>query len=74
MKEAAAIILQDIRSVFSDSENYPPSDKFLENVQAQIPDTLRLFLREIIMKLKKGSTEKWKRIVTSIAHAIMAAT
>lgn len=73
IREAAAIIVEDIRSKLYDTKSYPPSDNFMDNVDDSIPASLNVLLSEIICKTKKGSLESWKRKCTSIAHAIISA-
>lgn len=73
VREAAAIILQDIRSTPYDTKSYPPSDNFMDNVDDCIPTSLKVILEEIILKSKKGLMESWRRKCTSIAHAIISA-
>lgn len=73
LKEAAALLVNDIRSQVYDLTSYPPSERFLEDVDAAIPESLRFFLSELIYKSKKGSLEQWARKCTAIAHAIASA-
>ncbi|KAK2578573.1 hypothetical protein KPH14_012007 [Odynerus spinipes] len=73
IREAAAIIVEDIRSKPYNTKSYPPSDNFLENVDDPIPISLNVLLTEIIFKSKRGSLEPWKRKCTSLAHAIISA-
>ncbi|KMQ83773.1 hypothetical protein RF55_19127 [Lasius niger] len=73
VKAAAEIITEDIRSQVYETNNYPPSDAFLKNVESDIRSTLQLLLNLIIMKNKRGSQEKWNTKVISIAHAIITA-
>lgn len=62
VKEAAAIILADIRSQDYATSEYPPSDRFLNGVNSVIPQSLQVFFHEIIVKKKRGSFDKWNRI------------
>ena len=55
--EAAAITLEEIRS----SPSHSAPDSFLDNVEDDIPSTLRRYLSQIIIKLKKGSMEQWEK-------------
>lgn len=73
VREAAAIILEDIRSQSYDTETYPPSDDFMKDVNSVVPESLQLLLSEVITKSKCGSLEKWEKKCTALAHAIISA-
>lgn len=73
VKTAAAIIVEDIRSTVYETTHYPPSDNFLQGIESDIPDTLRIFLDNVILKNKRASLEKWKKKSVVLAHCIIAA-
>lgn len=73
VKTAAAIILEDIRSRVYETKYYPPSDNFFQESESDIPETLRVFLDDVILKNKRASLEKWKRKSIALAHCIVAA-
>ena len=54
LKAAGEIIRRHIKSKICLSEFYASSDKFFDNVNESIPYTLLFFVREIILKDKKG--------------------
>lgn len=57
VQATATIVLEDIRSqVYETKQN--PSDHFLKDANTVIPETLPVFLQDVIVK-KHGSTEKW---------------
>lgn len=72
VREAAAVIRSDIRSVYYDTDNYPAPDEFVENVKSAVPESLQVLLSEIITKNKRGSLISLERKCISIAHAIIA--
>lgn len=72
VEEAAGIILEDIRGLLLQDE-FPPIDDFMKNIESTIPQSLKVFLRALIMKYKCSTTNKWETICTTIAHAIMTA-
>lgn len=63
IREAAAIIREDIRGVVYDKNNYPPSDEFVKDVEAAVPESLQVFLTTMITKDKRGALEQWKKNV-----------
>ncbi|CAH2218497.1 jg2186 [Pararge aegeria aegeria] len=73
VQTAAKIILEDMRSKFYDTNQYPAPDCFLEKADSDIPETLKVLLDEIILK-NKTSDSNYQTKVTSIAHCIIAAT
>lgn len=73
VKEAAAIILADIRSQDYDMSKYPPSDSFLNEANSVVPQTLKVFFEEVIIKKKRGSFVKWNRICEALSHAVISA-
>lgn len=75
IREAAAIIVEDVRSRVYDTKNFPPPDKLMENANDADPETLRVLLSEMIEKKKKkrGDSKTWQRKCISIAHSIISA-
>lgn len=71
VREVAAIILEDIRSVFYRTDVYPPTDAFLENLDDYIPESLRILHEETILKFKRGDIDKWRKRVTFKWHSII---
>jgi hypothetical protein len=57
VKTAAAIVIEDIRSRVYETKHYPPLDNFLKML-SQVPETLRIFLDDVILKNKRASLEK----------------
>lgn len=74
VRTAAAIISEDIRSQIYDTDYYPSPENFLDDAEKDVPETLKLFLKEIIIKTKRKSRDKYFKKCTSIAHSIIAAT
>ncbi|CAD6231373.1 GSCOCG00012224001-RA-CDS, partial [Cotesia congregata] len=74
VRDAAAIILEDIRSQCYETKEYPPSDSFLKDVNTLVPETLSVLLKGIICQSKRKSLNAAERKCTSIAHSIIAAT
>lgn len=52
VKAAATIVLQDIRLQVYDTTTYPPSDRFLENIDNLVPETLAAFVQDVVLKKK----------------------
>lgn len=73
VEAAAAIIREDIRTSIVETKSYPPPSKMLDDLNSEIPKTLLHFLKEVMMKNKKVSTENLNTKCTAISHAIMAA-
>lgn len=73
VKTAAKIILEDIRSKVYNINQYPAPDCFLENMDSDIPESLKVLLNEIILK-NKFSDSNYETKITSVAHCIIAAT
>ena len=55
-------------------DSYPPGSQFMKTVETDVPETLKVFLEEVIVKGKKGETKTYKAKCVSIAHAIISAT
>lgn len=53
---------------------HPSPEKFLDDIEEDIPESLRIFLDDIIVKPKRKSKDTYKTKCLSIAHAIIAAT
>ncbi|GBM37029.1 hypothetical protein AVEN_31870-1 [Araneus ventricosus] len=58
---AAAIVIEDILSRVYETKHHPPSDNFFQESESDIPETLRVFLDDMILKNKRASLEKWKK-------------
>lgn len=71
IRDAAAIILEDIRSQPYETKQYPPSDDFLRDVHTSVPETLSVLLSGIICQSKRKSLLAAQRKCTSIAHSII---
>ncbi|KAG5896996.1 hypothetical protein JTB14_018511 [Gonioctena quinquepunctata] len=74
VRDVAAIILEDIRSQHYETNQYPPSDNFLKEVNSLIPGSLSVLLSGIICQSKRKSLVAAQRTCTSIAHSIIGAT
>ncbi|KAK9876190.1 hypothetical protein WA026_011308 [Henosepilachna vigintioctopunctata] len=74
IRDAAAIILEDIRSHPYETNKYPPFDNFSKDVNTLTPETLSTLLSGIICQLKRKSLVAAQRKCSSIAHSIIAAT
>ena len=73
LEYCAQIIFEDIRTVNKPYNFYDPADKFLENVNSIVPETLRFFLECLIQKNKQDKLQPWDRKITTFAHLIMQA-
>lgn len=60
VRTAAKIILEDIRSKVYNFKSYPAPHCFLENIETDIPASLKVFLYELIVKNKQNG-EKWEK-------------
>ncbi|XP_061724855.1 uncharacterized protein LOC133530806 [Cydia pomonella] len=72
VRTAANIILEDIRSILFDTNNYPPPSSFLDEVNSVIPETLKTFVETVVTKYQKNP-EPLKSTVTALSHSIMTA-
>ncbi|XP_063542992.1 uncharacterized protein LOC134751504 [Cydia strobilella] len=72
VRTAANIILEDIRSVLFDTNNYPPPSSFLDKVNSVIPETLNTFVETVVTKYRKNP-EPLESTVTALSHSIMTA-
>lgn len=73
VQRAGKIILEDIRAKIYECNTYGAPDVFLQDIETVIPQTLTDLLQEIILK-NKHSADKYAVKITSISHAIIAAT
>lgn len=71
--EASKVILEDIREMVYDTLSYPPPDTFLDEINSDIPENLKLILNIIIRDRKSNVTKSCVK-ETAIAHAIIAST
>ena len=75
MELASHFILQDVRAMKVDMENYNTPTDFLNTIK-DIPETLRLLL-EILIKThkrgrKNGSWDKWENRIVTAAHILIS--
>ncbi|XP_015119419.1 uncharacterized protein LOC107042751 isoform X2 [Diachasma alloeum] len=68
-----AIIREDVRSQVYETSSYPPPEELLQNVEADIPETLLLLLDSIYFKNSKNRDPKIILKRNALAHAIIAA-
>ena len=61
IKTAGTIILEDIHSTIFSTAEYPLTERFLDNVDSVIPESLLLLLHTIILANKRGSLDSWKK-------------
>ncbi|KMQ87741.1 hypothetical protein RF55_12897 [Lasius niger] len=52
VRTADAIISEDISTKIYDTDNYPNPEKFLDTSEGDVPETLKIFLKEVILKHK----------------------
>lgn len=74
---AANIILQDIRASVFDIDTYKSPSTFLDDVEKDVPESLKLFL-DILIKShkhtpKNGSWDKYDKKICAIGHIIISA-
>lgn len=50
VETAAAIIKEEIHSKVYENDSYPSTDNFFSNASTDIPETLRIFLDDVIVK------------------------
>lgn len=74
VRAAADIIREDIRSKVYRLDSYPDPQRFLENCEEDIPQTLQVLLDSIIKRGKRGQRQKDRTKVISIAHAVISST
>lgn len=73
VETAADVILEEIRSVPYAIDNYPPPHSFLDENESLVPELLKIFLERLILKKKRGNTDKWKKKVLAIPHSVISA-
>lgn len=69
---AADIIREDIRSKFYETSVYPSPEELLYNVDDNIPESLQVFLDQVLLKGKMNRDEKLTTKRDSIAHSIIS--
>lgn len=70
---ATKIILKDIRNIYYDFNNYNTPHRFMNGVEEDVPDTLKILLQGLIKTHKKNQNdEKWDKRVNTIAHCIIS--
>ncbi|KAL4112100.1 hypothetical protein QTP88_015948 [Uroleucon formosanum] len=74
VEAAAAIIRVDIRSVLINTDTYPPVNQMFDNINKNIPQSLLFFLKQIIIRNKKGNINELENKCTALSHAIMKCT
>ena len=72
LETATAIIREDIRSIGVNTNFYLANSMF-DNINEDIQCSLLFFLKEIILKKKKGKIDHLKNKCTAIIHGIMTA-
>lgn len=70
---AAALIRNDIHLQEVNNNYYPPSNTFLNNVNISVPESLKFFIKEIILQNKKGNLYVYETKCTAIYHSILCA-
>lgn len=74
IREAGALIREDIRSKLYPMDEYPATTNFMEGAEDDVPESLMVLLEEIVLPSKrKSSIPDWKKTVVAIAHAILKA-
>lgn len=75
IEAAANIIREDIRSKIYIVEYYPSLDSFLQDVDIDIPPSLKFFLEIVIKTDKKSKTKnvRWDTVVKTLSHCIISA-
>ena len=73
METSAKLILNDIRSKYYDTANYPAPNCFLHNVDDDKLRSLRLFLDVLIKshKCSENSYVMWDKRITTLCHIII---
>ena len=73
IKKAAEILRDDIATTVYDNDTYPNSYGFLNDVEELIPESLKYFLENLILKNKKcKNIDGLKKKCSTIAHSIIA--
>lgn len=65
--------MEDIRSQVYETNQYPSSDNFLQDVNTVVPESLNTFLQTVILKNKRVSLQKWQTKCTALPHSIISA-
>ncbi|KAG5862067.1 hypothetical protein JTB14_037286, partial [Gonioctena quinquepunctata] len=66
VRDAAAIILEDIRSRHYETNQYPPSDNFFKEVNSLIPESLSVLLSGIICQSKQEERDFLDDVINDI--------
>lgn len=75
VREAGAVVREEIRSKLYSIDQYPASTDFMEGAEEDVTECLSIFLKEVILPRKrKTSIPFWEKQVTFFAHAIIKAT
>lgn len=61
VQKAAAIISEDIRFRIYNTDYYHSPENFLNDAEEDVPETLKLFLGNVILKTKRKSRDKYKK-------------
>lgn len=72
---AAQIIYEDIRVTRYSTQNYNAPSSFLDDVEKDIPKSLKVFLDTLIKKNKRSECEvqkKWSKRVATIGHILIS--
>ncbi|KYM94341.1 hypothetical protein ALC62_15043 [Cyphomyrmex costatus] len=72
LKEAAEIIIRDVKNKTYDVHHYPAADQFFNGLDEYIPQSLFKFLWTLITHDKKQKQD-WHKKISAIAHNIIAA-
>ncbi|GBL56600.1 hypothetical protein AVEN_130445-1, partial [Araneus ventricosus] len=73
VKTAASIILEDIRPQVYDTQEHPPPENSLQEIESIIPESLHVLTEETTLNKKRGDLEKWRKRCTAMAHCIISA-
>lgn len=71
IRDAGKVLRSYVHSQTFNTENYPPSDNFLKDIDTVIPKPVRIFLEEAIVVDKKGRIDQWNRLCTTIARLLL---
>lgn len=74
IEAAAAIIREDIRSMIYPLDTYPKLDSFLEDVEKDVPESLKLLVRKIVTPKKCKNIEEVNTKAMAISHAVISTT
>lgn len=76
LDEAIAVVMNDVWKVSCDKTTYLPSNKMFDDVNKDIPESLRYLLGGLIRPKRLGGEnqdmEPYERVRTCVAHTIMA--